>query len=567
VPVGVLLQHITQPPHESVLNLREVIAAIESLYQDELRPYGRLLRKRLTERARSSRGFGRFGSHACRHLRAVCESCPWLSVQDEDGGDWSALIRGRPSVFIDFHSPEDRYPAELWRAAAGFIAGLAATGESLPGGRYGCAQALVSKQLPFLAGRSLGQLCHIVQLAISEKKMLGYSNGTLVPYCHSLSKVKEQCAQGQQPFADNSEAGCVHATWASLRSCLEQVVDAFQPNDPPIPLANLKSVVRSQFSLELSETVLGYAKLSELLQDSRVSDLCSVRLSPLGYVVLPQRSIRLAQHLAEDHPEVDEKQLQIPAASHKYIRQGASLQLADISPSAHTSLPTPSCQGSLTCSTRAESGDVGFLCPPTPSPWSATARKHHQRAIALQLDDISPSACASFPTPGGQGSLTCSTRAERRDVGFVCPPTPSPWSPCQAPDPLPTLLTSRTKMKGLPRSLCNSAPWQGESTEAKMSRAKSAPVSKAALSGLERIDAVAEQDSEPLPAAVSSVEFAAMQAEGRSAQQMLTPSTLADMGFTVQNTFINGTAPPPSPCGVRPLIRSASMPGGLDNLG
>ena len=40
---------------------------------------------------------------------------------------------------------------------------------------------------------------------------------------------------------------------------------------------------------ELSETALGHAKLSELLRDPRVSDLCTVRLRNHGYAVFPSQ--------------------------------------------------------------------------------------------------------------------------------------------------------------------------------------------------------------------------------------------------------------------------------------
>ena len=38
----------------------------------------------------------------------------------------------------------------------------------------------------------INRLCHIVQLAISQKKILGYLNGSVVPYQRSQSMVKEQ---------------------------------------------------------------------------------------------------------------------------------------------------------------------------------------------------------------------------------------------------------------------------------------------------------------------------------------------------------------------------------------
>jgi hypothetical protein len=55
-----------------------------------------------------------------------------------------------------------------------------------------------------------------------------------------------------------------------------------------VPLSTLKRLFRSRFRTELSETALGYTKVSDLLQDARVSDICTIKLLESGYVVLPQ---------------------------------------------------------------------------------------------------------------------------------------------------------------------------------------------------------------------------------------------------------------------------------------
>merc|ERR1711990_576143 len=54
-----------------------------------------------------------------------------------------------------------------------------------------------------------------------------------------------------------------------------------------VPLSNIKRIFRSQFELELSETALGHSKLSEMLQDDRLQDICTVRLLEQGYFVIP----------------------------------------------------------------------------------------------------------------------------------------------------------------------------------------------------------------------------------------------------------------------------------------
>eukprot|EP00933_Yihiella_yeosuensis_P033314 TRINITY_DN27054_c0_g2_i1.p1 TRINITY_DN27054_c0_g2~~TRINITY_DN27054_c0_g2_i1.p1 ORF type:complete len:615 (+),score=111.29 TRINITY_DN27054_c0_g2_i1:105-1949(+) len=278
-------------------SMREVIAAVTSLYADQLKPYGRILRKRLTELAQTATG-----RHAdadptpdvdIRQLRNVCCQCSCLRVQDEEGGDWSAVLINRAPNFIDIYSPRDDYHEGLWRQAEDYFANLSEDEMTLPGGRYACAQVLVSRKLPFLKNCSLGQACHIVQLAISQKKVLGYLNGSVVPYGKSQSMVKEDCARSQKPCAGpgRDSSGLKLADWSTARHCLQEILEtaassAEKPGPGTVPLSNVKRLFRSRFNIELSETSLGHSKLSELLQDKQFEDVCRVKLEGHGYIVV-----------------------------------------------------------------------------------------------------------------------------------------------------------------------------------------------------------------------------------------------------------------------------------------
>jgi len=158
---------------------------------------------------------------------------------------------------------------------------------SLPGGRYSCARALIQRGLSCLGGYSLGKACHIVQLSISRKKILGYLNGTLVPYSESQSMVKERHAISQRPCSGSVQSKIPVATWDVLFRCVEVLVQEVEAGALPTPLSNIKRLFRAKFHFELSETALGYAKVSELLQDQRFWGLCEVKLRGHGYVMLP----------------------------------------------------------------------------------------------------------------------------------------------------------------------------------------------------------------------------------------------------------------------------------------
>lgn len=270
----------------------EVLEAITSLYDDELKPYGRILRKRLSERAIAA-GSAVTGEPDLVALRAACVASSWLNVESEDGGEWSALLVSCESKFVDVYNPVDSYPEAMWEAAATYFQGLTGDEAVLPGGRYSCAQSLVERKLPFLSGHSLGQVCHIVQLAISQRKCLGYLNGGITPYSFSHSKIKDSAAAEQSSCA---HAACVSdltlATWETARTYLRMILsESMQAGADSVPLSNIKRIFRSQFSTELSETSLGHSKLSELLQDSKLSDICTVRLLEQGYFVVPQFSL------------------------------------------------------------------------------------------------------------------------------------------------------------------------------------------------------------------------------------------------------------------------------------
>merc|ERR1711998_424311 len=80
----------------------ELHCAIETLYADELKPYGRILRKRLAERNVNSGKEVDLGL-----LRQFCESDAKLQVGSEEGGEWSALFVNAREPFVDVYSKED----------------------------------------------------------------------------------------------------------------------------------------------------------------------------------------------------------------------------------------------------------------------------------------------------------------------------------------------------------------------------------------------------------------------------------------------------------------------------
>lgn len=138
--------------------------------------------------------------------------------------------------------------------------------------------------------------------------------------------LKEQCAQqnaacsgskqsGQSVgSAEDSTAknGLEMATWQTARQYLRDILnESARTSDDKlgvVPLSNVKRLFRSKFHTELSETKLGHSKLSDLLQDARFKDICSVQLQSHGYIVKqtpPEEApaISLATALADHVPK------------------------------------------------------------------------------------------------------------------------------------------------------------------------------------------------------------------------------------------------------------------------
>eukprot|EP00425_Heterocapsa_triquetra_P045759 CAMPEP_0195081278 /NCGR_PEP_ID=MMETSP0448-20130528/22769_1 /TAXON_ID=66468 /ORGANISM="Heterocapsa triquestra, Strain CCMP 448" /LENGTH=616 /DNA_ID=CAMNT_0040114291 /DNA_START=8 /DNA_END=1858 /DNA_ORIENTATION=+ len=524
----------------------EVLTAVESLYIDELKPYGRILRKRLAEHAvLAGRGAVVIGIQS---LKEACETNLLLTVQPEEGGEWSVLLKGRPSTFVDVYSPIDIYPPSLWTAADAYFRSLDNTNMVLPGGRYSCARVLVSRCLPFLAGRSLGQVCHIVQLAISQKKLLGYLHGAVVPYACSQSMVKEQCAEWQRPCTSSGDSTVKVADWDAVRSILEKIIESMPPGTDSIPLSNLKRVFRSRYGVELSETSLGYSKLSALFQDPRLHDLCSVRLQGHGYVVEPLRSVQPAPPGAVE-----------PAVSSPH-------QPRTVTSPAKSSLTSPSAIS--IADSLAGVGPKMMRLRQEAAKDAAASLGARARPAPLTLEDImAPRARVGTPVQLQSYEYADFAAAAAAEAASLFPPTPAHFPATPSPSyalSLPRLLgNSQNSYMAchLPRQLegADLQSYMGKQMAMGLpSMAECAAASDTAMAAEAAARAVA---THALQMEMESC-FNAAAAAGMGSlwmQRPLTPGALGNLGYRVQNTFINAAVPPTTPLGAGPL-RANSQP-------
>lgn len=284
-------QSMGYPSSTGVMTSDDLVRAADSLYDDEIQPLSRILKRRLVELSGDANL--RAMDIDLGALRvAVSVAAPRLVVNPVEGGDWEAVLTHRPPSFVDVHSACDNYGEEMWQDFVAYIDSLhSPEAYRLPSSRYACAFELRSRNLPFFAGLTLGALCHIVQLAISQKKILGHRDGSLVPYVMSKCFLKEKHAElgVAQAVSANSEASTMpFATWATVRACLMDIMNVARHSDQGCePLANIKRLFRTRYHLELSETLLGYTKLSDVLQAPQVSDLCSLEMRNSSCCVVP----------------------------------------------------------------------------------------------------------------------------------------------------------------------------------------------------------------------------------------------------------------------------------------
>jgi len=271
-----------------------VEAAARSLYADRLKPYGRILIRRIGELASAQSGAAAAPFICPKELRALCERSLRLVVWPEGGREYSVtLADGDPRAFVDPADKRDPYPQEMWDGlAAHFATDGAGLSEARPGSRYACARALAELGLPCVRGLTLGELNHVVALAMGSRRILGWSAaGRAVPYHRSEAGIKVLCAASALPVPRGPGAPPLGvARWEVVRACLWKLLARAEQRGKEVQLPNVKRLFRSEFGLVLSETALGHERLQGLLQDPRLHDICVLRKLDVGHRVVVERA-------------------------------------------------------------------------------------------------------------------------------------------------------------------------------------------------------------------------------------------------------------------------------------
>mmetsp|Transcript_17935 Transcript_17935/g.38201 ORF Transcript_17935/g.38201 Transcript_17935/m.38201 type:complete len:621 (-) Transcript_17935:133-1995(-) len=228
---------------------------LESLYQDRIRPMSSYVKGRLKE-------------HSCpeplvkNFTELYSQHTDLFLVQRAEGSDESAFfLVTEPDWFkgwVDIDSQSDPYDEAMWEAYAKFLEGE----HAFAGGRYGMARELMQRSLPFLAEYSLGEVCHIVQLAIQRRNLIVYHRKMLKP-------IQTVLCQSDQP-----EAAGAASEGEEIKGMDDLCVVLFRMllhHPQGIRLCRMKQMVKHEFCRRLSETAFQCTKLVELFNREPLS--------------------------------------------------------------------------------------------------------------------------------------------------------------------------------------------------------------------------------------------------------------------------------------------------------
>lgn len=196
-----------------------------------------------------------------------------------------AGFRITPVLFEGFIDPfsADVYPDSMWVNFTGWLDSLKwqnAEISRFQGGRYGAAKEISRWELPFFHRRSLGEMIHIVQLALTSKDrggrgLLSYQPDKTIAPC---SFSEQQClGMASQPHHLRYVGeGCASDAerWAELRDVLRAVLSQF-PEGRSVAL--LKLEIERQCGMILDQRVFGQEKLSHVFESPELIDFVDMR--------------------------------------------------------------------------------------------------------------------------------------------------------------------------------------------------------------------------------------------------------------------------------------------------
>eukprot|EP00747_Dinoflagellata_sp_TGD_P192257 gnl/TRDRNA2_/TRDRNA2_56841_c0_seq1.p1 gnl/TRDRNA2_/TRDRNA2_56841_c0~~gnl/TRDRNA2_/TRDRNA2_56841_c0_seq1.p1 ORF type:complete len:351 (-),score=42.75 gnl/TRDRNA2_/TRDRNA2_56841_c0_seq1:172-1224(-) len=291
-------QQTELPPFKNQQERREAFAAtleaVRSLYADRIEPVANIVCRRVTERTGRRLNFNDMMS-----LVDYMDTGEVKVIHNIDGDKKRSLfvLEPVPPKFESFIDPtllDNPYPEELWDDLRRGIDELAPNWEEVLGkrakSRYELARFLQEQEVPSLRQYCLGELCHIIQLAV-QMQLLGYKAGTLVPFDASEACTTLVSAEDRKPMKKIGPAETFVTSWDECKVIFSTLLEEKDPSGE-LSLSSLKARIRSRFKLELSVTVFGHTKLKTFVEDPRLADICRVKADGPNFHLVPAPGYR-----------------------------------------------------------------------------------------------------------------------------------------------------------------------------------------------------------------------------------------------------------------------------------
>jgi len=235
-----------------------LISILESLYEDRIKPMANYVKGRLKERSTPEPIVKSFVELYAQHPDLFLVQQPAPGSQTDEA---TIFFVKEPEWFkgwIDIDAPDDPYEETTWQELAKFLDGE----HTFAGGRYGMARELMQRNLPFLSALSLGEVCHMVQLAIQHRRLIVYHRKMLKPIQTVLCQLSP--ANGNGPNAEGEEIKDMDDLCLVLFRMLIH-------HPQGIRLCRMKQMIKHELCRKLSEMAFQCTKLIELFNQEPLS--------------------------------------------------------------------------------------------------------------------------------------------------------------------------------------------------------------------------------------------------------------------------------------------------------
>jgi len=234
-----------------------LVTILESLYEDRIKPMANYVKGRLKERSIAEPIVKSFVDLYAQHTDLFIVQQPTPGSQTDEAAIFMVKEPEWFKGWVDIDAPDDPYDEKIWEELAKFLDGE----HTFAGGRYGMARELTQRKLPFLEPLSLGEICHMVQLAIQHRRLIVYHRKMLKPIHTVLC----------EPSPGDGEGGEAEEDIKDMDDLCTVLFRMLVRHPQGIRLCRMKQMIKHELSRKLSEMSFQCTKLIELFNQEPLS--------------------------------------------------------------------------------------------------------------------------------------------------------------------------------------------------------------------------------------------------------------------------------------------------------